>query len=218
MTDKELSRVIIVLRRETARWPKPVVGSVEQKNSSPFRVLVSTILSLRTKDAITEAASRRLFKVADDAPTMADLPVSNIARLIYPVAFYNTKARQIVDISRAVIDSHNGAVPSGLAELLKLRGVGRKTANLVRIAGFGLPGVCVDTHVHRISNRWGYVTTKTADQTEMALRRKLPRRHWMTYNDLLVAFGQNQCKPVSPWCSTCRVRQYCPQRGVRYFR
>lgn len=218
MTNKELSKVLAIVRREAARWPKPIVGNVDPQDRSPFRVLISTILSLRTKDAVTEAASHRLFMMADDAPAMVGLSVLQISRLIYPVAFYNTKARQIHDISRKLMESHNGTVPSSLVELLGLRGVGRKTANLVLIAGFGLPGICVDTHVHRISNRWGYVKTKSADQSEMVLRKKLPRRHWMTYNDLLVAFGQNQCKPISPWCSTCQVRKYCPQTDVRYSR
>ena len=177
-------------------------------------MLVACLLSLRTQDATTGPAAARLFAVADTPAAMLRLPAARIARLIYPVGFYRTKARVILDICRDLLARCGGRVPDDLDALLTLRGVGRKTANLVVTMGFGKPGICVDTHVHRISNRLGYVRTKTPEQTEMALRATLPRRYWIGYNDLLVAFGQNVCTPISPHCSTCPVNDLCPRVGV----
>ncbi|MFQ5668597.1 MAG: endonuclease III domain-containing protein, partial [Candidatus Binatia bacterium] len=154
------------------------------------------------------------FQRADTPRAMLGLSAQEIEEAIYPVGFYRTKARTILGICQALIAHHGGTVPHELAELLALKGVGRKTANLVLTQGFRRPGICVDTHVHRISNRWGYVRTKNPHATERALRRKLPRRHWIEYNDLLVAFGQTICQPVSPWCSRCPIARSCPQRGV----
>jgi len=145
---------------------------------------------------------------------MLQLTPRQIEQAIYPVGFYRTKARTILEICRTLIDQHAARVPADLDALLGLKGVGRKTANLVLTQGFRLPGICVDTHVHRISNRWGYVRTRTPLATEMALRRKLPPQYWIEYNDLLVAFGQTLCHPVSPWCSRCPVADCCPRRGV----
>jgi len=175
---------------------------------------VACLLSLRTQDATTGPAAARLFAVADTPQAMLRLPATRIARLIYPVGFYRTKARVILDICGELLAHYGGRVPDDLDRLLTLRGVGRKTANLVVTMGFGKPGICVDTHVHRISNRLGYVRTKTPTQTEMALRATLPRRYWIGYNDLLVAFGQNVCTPISPHCSTCPVSGLCPRVGV----
>jgi endonuclease-3 len=177
-------------------------------------VLVSCLISLRTKDEVTGEASARLFRLARTPRTMVDLPASTIARTIYPAGFYRTKARTIREICRTLIGRHGGQVPATMEELLALKGVGRKTANLVLTIGFGKPGICVDTHVHRISNRLGIVETKTPEQTEFTLRQVLPRQHWIPYNDLLVTFGQNLCKPISPLCSTCPVHDDCPQLGV----
>jgi endonuclease III len=146
---------------------------------------------------------------------MMNLPAKEIERLIYPVGFYHTKAGHLVEICRRLLRDHSGAVPRSMEELLKLPGVGRKTANLVLTVGFGDYGICVDTHVHRISNLWGYVATKTPEETEFALRKKLPRRHWKTYNDILVTFGQNLCVPASPWCSKCPIAEYCPRTGLK---
>jgi endonuclease-3 len=146
------------------------------------------------------------------------LSLDRIERLIYPVGFWKTKARRLQQISALLLERHQGRVPSDLEELLALPGVGRKTANLVRVEGFGLEGICVDTHVHRISNRVGYVRTRTPEQTEMHLRRKLPRRHWVRYNEILVAFGQTLCQPVSPWCSRCPVPDLCRRVGLRHSR
>jgi endonuclease-3 len=210
-----IAKVLRILRKEIRRWKVPVVGVVAEKAvDRPFEVLVSTILSLRTKDAVTSLASERLLAQASTPKALASLPVPKIEELIYPVGFYHTKARSLVETCRILLQDHCGKVPQNMEELLKLPGVGRKTANLVITIGHGDYGICVDTHVHRISNRWGYVKTKTPKETEFALRARLPKRYWKTYNDLLVTFGQNQCVPISPWCSTCPVRGYCPRIGV----
>jgi endonuclease-3 len=192
------------------------VGIVaEQAVDRPFETLVSTILSLRTKDKVTEAASRRLLARAPNPEILSSLSVAEIEELIYPVGFYHTKAKNLIETCRALLRNHDGRVPRSMDDLLDLPGVGRKTANLVLTVGFGDYGICVDTHVHRISNLWGYVKTKTPEETEFALRKKLPRRHWKTYNDILVTFGQNLCVPVSPWCSKCVIAQYCPAIGLK---
>jgi endonuclease-3 len=189
----------------------PIVG---QYSHDPFETLISCLLSLRTQDATTDAASARLFALARTPPAMLRLPRRTIERAIFPVGFYRTKARTILEVSRAIVEEHAGKVPSDLDRLLELKGVGRKTANLVITLAFRKYGICVDTHVHRISNRWGYVRTKTPHETEMRLRDRLPRRHWRVYNDLLVAFGQNLCHPTSPWCSRCPLDDVCARVGV----
>jgi endonuclease-3 len=196
----------------------PVGTEIARKTRDPFELLISTLLSLRTKDDVTREASRRLFKRAGTPEMIAALADSEIEQLIYPVGFYHTKARRIKEVCRTLIDKYNSAVPDELDELLQLKGVGRKTANLVITLGFGKDGVCVDTHVHRICNRLGYVRTKTPDQTEMALRKKLPKKYWIEFNDLLVMWGQNICRPISPLCSICQIRTYCQQVGVKQHR
>jgi endonuclease-3 len=203
--------MVRILKAEVRQWPMPVVGHYTQ---TPFTVLISCLLSLRTQDQTTHAASERLFKLASRPAEMAGLPTPIIAKTIYPVGFYKTKAANIKKICERLLAENDGQVPDELDELLKLPGVGRKTANLVVTIGFGKPGICVDTHVHRITNRWGYVHTKTPEQTEMALREKLPRRYWLVINDMLVAYGQNLCKPISPFCSRCRIGKYCGRVGV----
>jgi endonuclease-3 len=215
MNTTTIEKVLRVLRREIRKWKVPAVGVVAgQASDRPFETLVSTILSLRTKDAVTELASHRLLSNASTPGAIASLPIPDLEELIYPVGFYHTKARNLKECCRILLGEFHGRVPRKMEELLKLPGVGRKTANLVLTVGFGDYGICVDTHVHRISNRWGYVKTRTPEQTEFALRRKLPRKHWKTYNDLLVTFGQNLCVPISPWCSRCPVEKYCERAGV----
>ncbi|MBI2069301.1 MAG: endonuclease III [Elusimicrobia bacterium] len=211
MNDRDIHQAIRILRREVRRWNKPIVGHYK---NNPFTVLISCVLSLRTQDKTTEGASKRLFAQAETPQVMTALPVKTIEKLIYPVGFYRTKAKNIKEICRILLEQYQGKAPDEIDELMKLPGVGRKTANLVVTLGYGKPGICVDTHVHRISNRWGYVKTKTPEETEMALRRKLPKQYWIKINDLLVAYGQNLCKPVSPLCSRCRLRPYCARRGV----
>jgi endonuclease-3 len=188
--------------------------TVAQDSRDPFQVLISCLISLRTKDEVTAEASARLFRLARTPRAMLILSSAQIARAIYPAGFYRTKAKTIKGICRTLLEKHGGEVPDDLDTLLSLKGVGRKTANLVITVGFGKPGICVDTHVHRISNRLGIVSTRTPEKTEFALRRLLPRRHWIPYNDLLVTFGQNVCKPISPLCSTCPIDRLCPRIGV----
>lgn len=189
----------------------PGAGS---RRARPFAVLVSTMISLRTKDGVTASASARLLGRAPTPSALAALPSGAIARLIYPAGFYRTKARHLRETARLLLERHGGRVPRTLEELLELPGVGRKTANLVLNLGFGLPGICVDTHVHRISNRLGWVCTRTPLETERALEARLPRRFWIPVNGLLVAFGQRTCTPQSPRCSVCPVRKRCPRIGV----
>jgi endonuclease III len=212
--DPEIHVAMRILRREVDRWQEPVVGVVAKESRDPFRILIACVLSLRTRDQTTAAASSRLFALAADPAAMLRLPVRRIQTAIYPVGFYRTKSKQIHGICRQLLAEHGGKVPASIDALLELPGVGRKTANLVVTVGYGKPGICVDTHVHRISNRWGYVRTKTPEETEQALCRKLPARYWITYNDLLVPFGQNICQPLSPWCSRCPLLKYCDRKGV----
>jgi len=195
-------------------WQAPIITFIANRGATPFEVLVSTILSLRTKDDVTAGAAARLFKQARTPEALLALGEKAAAELIYPVGFYLTKAKRLMVISHLILDDYNGQVPDTMEQLLALPGVGRKTANLVLVEGFGIPAICVDTHVHRISNRIGYVNTKNPEQTEMALRRKLPKKHWIRYNELLVAFGQVICRPVSPFCSRCPVAHMCPKIGV----
>ncbi len=197
-----------------AQWQAPVVTLIATRGATPFEILVSTILSLRTKDEVTAAAAARLFAEARTPAGMMRLGEIGISKLIYPVGFYITKARRLVQISRVLLEEYGGRVPEDLDLLLGLPGVGRKTANLVLVEGFRKAAICVDTHVHRISNRIGYVETRTPEQTEMALRKILPVQYWSRYNVLLVAFGQVICRPLSPFCSSCPVADLCPRIGV----
>lgn len=214
MKDSDIHTVIRLLRRQSGRWRAPVVTEVSRRRKAPFAVLVSTLLSLRTQDQTTRRAATRLLERADTPQKILALSEKEIRELIYPVGFYRKKAALLREVAQELLKNHGGKVPSNLEALLELRGVGRKTANLVLTLGFGKPGICVDTHVHRISNRLGYVCTRTPEQTEFALRAKLPRRYWISYNDLLVAHGQNICKPVSPLCSRCGLEPYCSKVGV----
>ena len=209
-----IDAVIRRLRQSAPRWAPTALAVVAERDRDPFRVLIACILSLRTQDTTTGPASERLFAEAATPETMLTLTSGRIERLIYPVGFYRTKARVILGICRDLIDRFAGRVPDTIDELLTLDGVGRKTANLVVTMGYGKPGICVDTHVHRISNRLGYVRTGHPEETEAALRAKLPRRHWIGYNDLLVSFGQNVCTPLSPRCSICPVSSLCRKVGV----
>jgi len=213
-TITDIDAVIATLRETVPSMGVPIVTEISRRRRDPFEVLISTILSLRTKDEVTRKAALRLFEIARTPQTLLAVPEKEIAGLIFPVGFYRTKAKRIRDICKELIERYSGSVPDDLDELLTLKGVGRKTANLVITLGYGKPGICVDTHVHRVSNRLGYVNTKTPERTEMALREKLPRQYWIEYNDLLVTWGQNICKPISPFCSKCAIRSHCRQVGV----
>jgi endonuclease III len=206
--------VVKKLKAEYPKWTVPAVTLEAETSRDPFKVLISTVLSLRTKDETTAQASRKLFKLADNPRAMLKLSKKTIADAIYPVGFYKTKAENILGICKELVRNYGSKVPDDLDELLKFKGVGRKTANLVLTLGYNKDGICVDTHVHRISNRLGYIKTKDPLDTEMTLRKKLPREHWIDYNSLLVAFGQHQCRPISPFCSTCPIIDHCDRIGV----
>ena len=214
MEDKDISKVLTALRKAKSKWVTPAVTQVAKDSRDPFRVLISTILSLRTQDTTTAKASARLFKLASTPEQMLTIPLYELEKTIYPVGFYKNKAKTIHGICEELINRYGSEVPEDLDKLVELKGVGRKTANLVITLGFDKYGICVDTHVHRISNRLGYVKTTSPDKTEMALREKLPKRHWKEINDLLVAFGQNLCRPLSPMCSVCPVEEWCDRVGV----
>jgi endonuclease III len=214
MKDHDIHQAATLLQEAVRAWQTPAVTIVSQREGDPFKVLISCILSLRTQDRTTAAASERLFALASTPAAMAAVAPEVIEKAIYPVGFYRVKAAQIREICKVLLDRYRGEVPGDLDELLKLKGVGRKTANLVITLGFGKPGICVDTHVHRICNRWGYVATRTPEETEFALRAKLPAEYWLIINDLLVTFGQNQCHPVSPRCSSCPLYDLCDRVGV----
>ena len=218
MNDREIHPTIRILRREVPKWETPIVTLLAESSQSPFKVLISCILSLRTQDATTARASHRLFQLGDTPAKIMKLTTKKIEKTIFPVGFYRTKAKTIRDICRALLERYSGRVPDDIDELLKFKGVGRKTANLVVTLGYNKPGICVDTHVHRISNRWGYVRTKNPKETEFALREKLPKQYWIEYNDLLVLFGQHLCRPISPVCSQCPVERYCDKIGVKNHR
>jgi endonuclease-3 len=213
-SDFRIDEVASILRREVRRWESPVVTKIAERKRDPFRVLIATVLSLRTKDDCTAAAAERLFRLAQTPSDMLGLDAGTIAETIYPVGFYNTKADNILAICRDLVERFGGQPPDSIEELVTLKGVGRKTANLVMTRGYGKRAICVDTHVHRITNRWGYVSTKSPNETETALREILPKRYWIPINDWLVTYGQNLCAPVSPWCSRCKIRSYCGRVGV----
>lgn len=215
MRPKDIPEAIKILRVEYKRFKTPYVTEVSKTGKDPFKILVSCILSLRTKDETTREASRKLFKLASTPKSLGALGEKTIEKAIYPAGFYRTKARVLKGLSKEVVSKYGGNVPDTIDEILKLKGVGRKTANLVVTMGFGKPGICVDTHVHRITNRWGFVSTKTPVETEFALRAKLQKRYWIIFNDLLVTFGQNVCRPVSPFCSRCGLYKYCGRVGVK---
>jgi endonuclease III len=214
----DIDRFLAALSEAYAHWRAPVITFIASRGAAPFEILVSTVLSLRTKDEVTAAAADRLFAEARTPEALLALGEKKVAGLIYPVGFYPTKAARLMQISCILLAQYQGAVPDDMDALLALPGVGRKTANLVLSEGFGQLAMCVDTHVHRISNRIGYVRSTNPKQTEMALRRKLPVCHWTRYNELLVAFGQVVCRPVSPFCSRCPIVEMCPKKGVVHSR
>lgn len=210
MEDKDINVVMENLISRTDKMPLPIVTEIKiTTNRDAFKILIATMLSLRTKDTTTKDASIRLFEKADTPAKMLTLSEEEIASLIYPVGFYNVKAGNILTTCTRIMDVYSGNVPDSIDELLTLHGVGRKTANLVVTEAFDKDGICVDTHVHRISNWLGYVNTKNPLETEYALRGKLPKKYWRIYNDTLVVYGQNLCRPVSPKCWECEIIEYC---------
>jgi endonuclease-3 len=211
-SDFPIVATLMQLQTALVGLPQPLIDQMHA--AGPFKVLIATLLSLRTRDDTTAVAAPRLFAVADTPQTMVTLSVDEVAQLIYPVGFYRTKARDILAICQQLLTQHAGQVPADMNQLLALPGVGRKTANLVLAIGFSIPAICVDIHVHRICNRWGYVDTTTPEETEQVLRQALPSAFWIPINGLLVTLGQQICHPTSPRCSQCPLRTVCAQRGV----
>jgi len=206
-------KTIKLIKKQVKGYIVPSVTQISRKHD-PYQVLISCILSLRTKDKTTIQASQRLFKIASKPKSMLKLTVAKIKKLIYPVGFYRNKSRVILNLSKKLLKDYSGKVPGSLDALLALKGVGRKTANLVLGLGFAVPAICVDTHVHRISNRLGWVKTSSPEQSEFALQKIVPKREWIELNTILVTFGQNLCFPVSPFCSKCNVYGLCKRIGV----
>ncbi|RLE39235.1 endonuclease III [Candidatus Woesearchaeota archaeon] len=206
-----VANIIRILRKEYPKYRSPSSAGWYKE---PYLVLISCIISLRTKDEVTTAAAKRLFKLAKTPKRMLKIPLSKIRNAIYPVGFYKTKARRIKEISKKLIEEYGGVVPYRVDDLLKFKGVGRKTANIVASYGYGIPAIAVDVHVNRLVNRFGWVKTKTPEETEFALMKLLPVKYWIVVNKLLVVWGQNVCKPVNPDCFNCKVYKYCKKVGV----
>ena len=204
----EIEKIINILRKEVKKYNRPSVTRISLEGG-PFKVLISCLLSLRTKDEVTIKASLRLFERADKPEDILKLKVTEIEKLIYPVGFYKTKARRIKEICEKLVKEYDNKVPDEIDELLKFKGVGRKTANLVVGLGYGKPSITVDVHVHVLSNRLGWVNTKTSEQTEFELLKVLPKKHWNIINDLFVIYGQNVCTTVYPKCGRCIIEEFC---------
>lgn len=213
MKISDLPRVVPLLKAEFESRRAPIMELVAAQTSDPFAVLLGTILSARTKDACTTAAITRLLKVAPDPKSLAKLSVEEIEKLIFPVGFFHVKARHLKELPGVLERRFGGRLPDTVEELCELPGVGRKTANLVVALGFEKPAICVDVHVHRISNRFGLLKTKTPFETEMRLREILPIEYWIVWNSYIVAFGQNRCHPRNPHCDGCPVRAWCDAAG-----
>ncbi len=212
--NNNIAQVLSKVKAATAAYGVPVLERFNEMTKDPYWVLISCILSLRAKDETTEIVAHQLYKTAPTPEKVLKIPLKKMEKLVYKSGFYHVKARNVLSITKDIIERFKGRVPDTIEELLSIKGVGRKTANLVVTVAYNKPGICVDTHVHRVSNRWGYVSAKTPDLTEMRLREKLPKRYWIKYNMWLVLFGRNICLPVSPLCSACPLRRLCPRAGV----
>ncbi|MCX5922547.1 MAG: endonuclease III [Candidatus Dependentiae bacterium] len=211
-----IMKIIHILRQSTQAYVQPAsITLVKQYGRDPFLVLASCLLSLRTKDTVSLPASQRLFEYAKTPQEMLKVPLAILEKVIYPVGFYRQKARTLHHISAELLARFNGQVPETFQELISLKGVGPKTANLVLAEGFNIPAICVDTHVHRISNRLGIVKTSTPEETERELKKILPQEYWREWSSLMVMWGQNICMPVSPFCSKCPIVDLCPKVGVK---
>lgn len=215
MKPADIPAVHRLLKKEYAKHRAPVVDFIAAQTNDPFRILITTILSARTKDETTTAATFRLFKLIQNLNDLRRLPEKTLAEAIYPVGFYRQKAKHLKALPEVIHQEFNGEIPRTIEGLCKLPGVGRKTANLVLAVAFNIPAVCVDVHVHRICNRFGLLKTETPFDTEMALRATLPRRYWIAWNALLVSFGQTTCRPQSPHCAECVINRYCDKIGVQ---
>lgn len=215
---RDTEKLFKMLRKEAKKWDVPVVSLIAETGRNPYRVLISCLLSLRTNDQTTAPAVKKLFAVADTPESMLKISINKIETLIYPVGFYRNKAKTLHGVSQDILQKWNGQVPDTIDALMTMKGVGRKTANLVVSQGFQKPAICVDVHVHRISNRLGWVRTQNPEETEFKLREILPLIHWKEINVLFVAFGQAHCRPQSPHCSTCKISEFCQKNGVKQSR
>ena len=202
-----IDEIVNILKN--AKQPKSDFVVLMDNFKNPYLVLIACILSLRTNDKTTYPATLRMLELAKTPKEMKQVKIEDLAQAIYPVGFYENKAKQIIELSKTIDEELDGKVPDEIDELVKFKGVGRKTANLVLSLGFNKPAICVDVHVHRIFNRLGYIKTKTPDETEFALRKKLPEKYWIDINTLLVTHGQNVCKPIKPKCAECPISAYC---------
>lgn len=211
-SQKNIDKIIQALK--DANLPQRDFVKMMETFHDPFKVLICCILSLRTNDLTTYPCSLRMLEIGTKPEDFLNVDVETLAKAIYPVGFYKNKAQQILDISRDLVINYDSKVPASIDELVKFKGVGRKTANLVLAKGFDIPAICVDVHVHRISNRLGWVKTKTPEETEMALRKLLPEKYWLDINTILVTFGQNLCRPTKPMCEKCPVAEFCESRGT----
>lgn len=210
-----IDEIYKILKREVEHYKVPIVDLVEAQTKDPFRILVATILSARTNDKTTAVACKKLFAKVNSVKDLEKLTIKQLEKLIYPVGFYRNKTKQLKQLPIVLKEKFNNKIPNTIEELIELPGVGRKTANLVLAIAFKIPAICVDTHVHKIMNRLGYVKTENPLQTEIALRKKLPKKYWLKINYILVAFGQNLCRPINPHCNICPVHKYCKRVGVK---
>ena len=207
---KNIDKIMKILKQNVKHFENPVATEIGEKTRSPYMVLVSCLLSLRTMDKVTGPISKKLFGVADNPQKMVKMPIKKLQEIIKPVNYYITKSKRIKEISKTLIKNYNGKVPEDFDELMKLKGVGRKTANIVMTYGFFKKGyIPIDVHCHRIPNRLSWIKTKTPEQTEDALKKLLPKKYWQDFNDIFVMFGQNICKPIGPKCNICPINKYC---------
>ena len=211
----DINKIYRILEKQFLSYPVPVVDLIEAQTKDPFKILVTTMLSARTKDQTTSEVAHRLFETVNKPEDLNNYTVEELEKMIYPIGFFRNKAKHLKKLSKVLEEEFNNKVPEEIDDLIKLPGVGRKTANLVRAIAFKKPAICVDVHVHRISNRFGYIKTKTPFETEMALREKLPKKYWININSYLVAYGQNHCTPLNPKCSTCTIYDECGRVGVK---
>lgn len=211
-----LKDIIRILRKAIGKYPLPLCNQIKlEYGKKPFLILVGCLLSLRAKDATIIHVCRQLFKIAQTPKEILSIPQPKLKKILFKTGFYKTKTKTLREVCKNLLEKHKGKVPNTLEELLSIKGIGRKTANLVLGLGYGIPGICVDTHVHRISNRLGIIKTKTPKETEEALKKILPKKYWIEWNNLIVTWGQNICTPISPWCSKCAIKSYCKRIDVK---
>lgn len=215
MIHVNIPKIIQILSREFNKHEMPIVDFIKIQTNDPYKILIATILSARTKDQITTKVCENLFSKAPNMQKLNKLSLNEIETIIKPINYYKNKAKYLKQLPSILKEKFNNKIPSEIDELIQLPGVGRKTANLVRSTAFGLSAICVDIHVHRISNRLGYVKTKTPFETEMTLRKQLPEKYWINYNKYLVSFGQNTCKPINPKCEICPIEKYCNKVNIK---